>query len=205
MSVLTSGLFLEALGELRLVMEQLTLRGSTLALAYSQTHPDKVKALALRGIFLFRRKEIDFFWRTGTRCESESRVELIDRVLPRRVVSSTVAWIHIECELMSREEFVAPIKPEDREDFDTFNRAYHALLTHPDDNVSLDAAKRWSRWESQVARLIPKDDAIARSDTDVRWARLVSYGVPGIGLAADTQNLCTDGVSLLSQCCTFYR
>jgi pimeloyl-ACP methyl ester carboxylesterase len=50
-------------------MLQLTQRGSTLALAYAQTHPGRVQALILRGIFLFRRKEIDFFWRSGTRCE----------------------------------------------------------------------------------------------------------------------------------------
>ena len=70
-----------------------------------------------------------------------------------------------------REEFVAPIKPSDRQDFDTFLNAYAALLNHPDDEVSLDAAKRWSRWESQVARLIPDAAAVAKSDTDVRWAR----------------------------------
>ena len=32
--------------------------GSTLALAYAETHPDHVKALILRGIFLGRRKEL---------------------------------------------------------------------------------------------------------------------------------------------------
>ena len=35
--------------------------GSTLALAYAQAHPDKVTALVLRGIFLCRRSEIDWF------------------------------------------------------------------------------------------------------------------------------------------------
>jgi proline iminopeptidase len=35
--------------------------GSTLALAYAQTHPDRVAALILRGIFLMRRSEIDWF------------------------------------------------------------------------------------------------------------------------------------------------
>ncbi|MGF1611877.1 MAG: prolyl aminopeptidase [Kiloniellales bacterium] len=35
--------------------------GSTLALAYAQTHPERVVALALRGIFLCRRSEIDWF------------------------------------------------------------------------------------------------------------------------------------------------
>lgn len=35
--------------------------GSTLALAYAQTHPDRVAGLVLRGIFLMRRQEIDWF------------------------------------------------------------------------------------------------------------------------------------------------
>jgi proline iminopeptidase len=32
--------------------------GSTLSLAYAQTHPERVKALVLRGIFMLRRKEL---------------------------------------------------------------------------------------------------------------------------------------------------
>ncbi|XP_022984887.1 proline iminopeptidase [Cucurbita maxima] len=39
--------------------------GSTLALAYSQTHPEKVTGLVLRGIFLLRKKEIDWFYEGG--------------------------------------------------------------------------------------------------------------------------------------------
>lgn len=39
--------------------------GSTLALAYSQTHPESVKGLILRGIFLCRRKEIRWFYQDG--------------------------------------------------------------------------------------------------------------------------------------------
>ncbi|HZH29023.1 MAG TPA: prolyl aminopeptidase [Azospirillaceae bacterium] len=35
--------------------------GSTLALAYAQTHPDRVIGLIVRGIFLMRRMEIDWF------------------------------------------------------------------------------------------------------------------------------------------------
>jgi proline iminopeptidase len=40
--------------------------GSTLALAYAQTFPDRVSALILRGIFLCRKKEIDWFYQQGT-------------------------------------------------------------------------------------------------------------------------------------------
>ena len=39
--------------------------GSTLALAYAQTHPERVRALVLRGIFLCRPKEIRWFYQEG--------------------------------------------------------------------------------------------------------------------------------------------
>lgn len=39
--------------------------GSTLALAYAQTHPDKVTELVLRGIFMLRREELEWFYQKG--------------------------------------------------------------------------------------------------------------------------------------------
>lgn len=39
--------------------------GSTLALTYAITHPEKVKALVLRGIFLCRPSEIEWFYQKG--------------------------------------------------------------------------------------------------------------------------------------------
>ena len=39
--------------------------GSTLALAYAQTHPHRVRALVLRGIFLCRPEEIRWFYQEG--------------------------------------------------------------------------------------------------------------------------------------------
>ncbi|KAG6505448.1 hypothetical protein ZIOFF_037804 [Zingiber officinale] len=39
--------------------------GSTLALAYSQLHSDKVTGIILRGIFLLRKKELDWFYEGG--------------------------------------------------------------------------------------------------------------------------------------------
>ncbi len=40
--------------------------GSTLALAYAQAHPRHVSELILRGIFLLRKQEIDWFYQRGT-------------------------------------------------------------------------------------------------------------------------------------------
>ena len=62
--------------------------GSTLALAYSQAHPDRVTELVLRGIFMLRRKEIDWFYQRGA-----------SEVFPDR-------WAH----------YLAPIPPAERHD-----------------------------------------------------------------------------------------
>ena len=39
--------------------------GSTLALTYAETHPDRVRGLVLRGIFLLRRREVEWFYQEG--------------------------------------------------------------------------------------------------------------------------------------------
>ena len=40
--------------------------GSTLALAYAETHPQQVTELVLRGIFMLRRFELEWFYQQGT-------------------------------------------------------------------------------------------------------------------------------------------
>jgi proline iminopeptidase len=42
--------------------------GSTLALAYAESHPERVSELVLRGIFLLRKREIDWFYQRGASC-----------------------------------------------------------------------------------------------------------------------------------------
>ena len=39
--------------------------GSTLSLAYAQSHPDRVTGLVLRGIFMLRRRELAWFYQQG--------------------------------------------------------------------------------------------------------------------------------------------
>lgn len=63
--------------------------GSTLALSYSITHPTKCLELYLRGIFLLRKKEIDWFYQEGC-----------SKIFPD-------AWEH----------YVAPIPMDERNDF----------------------------------------------------------------------------------------
>jgi len=62
--------------------------GSTLSLAYSQTHPECCRGLILRGIFMLRQKEICWFYQEGT-----------SNIFPD-------AW----------EAYLQPIPPEERHD-----------------------------------------------------------------------------------------
>ena len=56
--------------------------GSTLALAYAQTHPQRVRALVLRGIFLCRPKEIRWFYQEGASAIFPEVWEQYLRVIP---------------------------------------------------------------------------------------------------------------------------
>ena len=62
--------------------------GSTLSLAYAQTHPERVTELVLRGIFMLRPSELAFFYQDGA-----------SHLFPD-------AW----------EGYLAPIPPEERDD-----------------------------------------------------------------------------------------
>jgi proline iminopeptidase len=56
--------------------------GSTLALAYAQTHVDRTRALFLRGIFLCRPKEIQWFYQEGANAIYADVWEEYVRVIP---------------------------------------------------------------------------------------------------------------------------
>lgn len=78
--------------------------GSTLSLVYAQTHPSRVLALVLRGIFLCRRAEIDWFYQKGANqifpdywedfiapIPKEERQHLLDAYHKRLVGSDEIA------------------------------------------------------------------------------------------------------------------
>ncbi|MGV9710281.1 prolyl aminopeptidase [Gordonia sp. NPDC003424] len=100
--------------------------GSTLGLAYAQTHPERVTELVLRGIFLLRRSEIDWYYNGGA--------------------------AHIYPDLW--EDYLAPI-PADERDGDLV-AAYHRLLTSADPAIAQTAASAWTGWEQKTSYLMPK-------------------------------------------------
>jgi len=104
--------------------------GSTLALVYAQAHPEQVKALVLRGIFLCRKKEIDWFYETGG----------ASRIYPDY-------W----------QDFMAPIAENRRHDM---VNAYYEVLTGSNEIARMSAAKAWSIWEGRTASLLSRKDVI---------------------------------------------
>jgi proline iminopeptidase len=58
--------------------------GSTLALAYAESHPERTKALVLRGIFMLRRSELEWFYQDGAgHMFPEAWQQYLDVIPPR--------------------------------------------------------------------------------------------------------------------------
>ena len=108
--------------------------GSTLALAYAQKHPTAVTELVLRGIFLLRKAEIEWYYQ-GRGAEM---------IFPDE-------W----------ERYVAPVPLEERGDMIA---AYRKLLTGDDVAKREAAARAWSRWEMATSSLVAKPEDLARAE-----------------------------------------
>lgn len=98
--------------------------GSTLALAYAETHPEAVTELVLRGIFLLRRWEIEWFYQNPGGAAA---------LYPD-------LWEH----------YIEPIPQEEQGDM---IKAYYARLTSEDEQALRRAAKAWSVWEGATSFL----------------------------------------------------
>lgn len=105
--------------------------GSTLALAYAETHPERVTGLVLRGIFLCRQREIRWFYEDVNGASS---------IFPE-------TW----------EQFVQVIPEAER---GNMVDAYYRRLTSADESVRLEAARAWSLWEASALKLIPDKEVI---------------------------------------------
>jgi len=68
--------------------------GSTLALAYAETHPDRVTELVLRGIFLCRPKEIRWFYQEGASAIFADVWEEYLKVIPEAERGDMVSAYH---------------------------------------------------------------------------------------------------------------
>jgi len=105
--------------------------GSTLALAYGETHPDRVTGLILRGIFLCRPMETTWLYEDSHGAAA---------IFPEN-------W----------EQYKSIIPEPERDDM---VRAYYSRLTSDDESVRMEAAQAWSNWEASALKLIPDQKLI---------------------------------------------
>jgi len=68
--------------------------GSTLALAYAQRHPERVTELVLRGIFLLRQREIEWFYQRGASAIFPDAWEAYVELIPEAERGDLVAAYH---------------------------------------------------------------------------------------------------------------
>lgn len=141
--------------------------GSTLALAYAETHPERVTELVLRGIFTLRATELDWFYEGGA-----------SAMLPD-------LW----------EGFVAAV-PEAERAGGLIN-AYHRLLNDPNPAVSEPAAVAWATWESSAITLLPRPELVAAFADPrfaLAFARIENHYFVNKGWFEDGQLIANAGV-----------
>lgn len=137
--------------------------GSTLALAYAQTHAERVTELVLRGIFTLRRRELEFFYQEGS------------------------SWLYPE----DWEAYIAAIPVEERGDL--IGAYHKRITGGLGEEEMKKACKAWSLWEGRTSKLLPDGDFIAHYGEDkfsLSFARIESHYFQNAGFFdADDQLL----------------
>lgn len=143
--------------------------GSTLSLAYAQQHADRVHAMILRGIFLCRSKELDWFYGEGG----------ASRIFPDY-------W-------QSFYDCVTPRQDENR------IQAYHRVLHGENEVARMSAAKAWSLWEARCSTLRPHHDVadhLMDAHTAVSMSHIETHYFVNDAFMAENQLL--DNMSVLA-------
>ena len=135
--------------------------GSTLSLTYAQTHPDSVDALFLRGIFMLRKKEIDWFYQEGA-----------SKIFPD-------AW----------EKYIAPIPAEERGDF--VKAFYKRLTSENKDirSEAAKAWSVWEASTSKLIQSSELMDSFAGDEFADAFARLECHYFTNKGFFKDEDQL----------------
>ncbi|MGY2235629.1 prolyl aminopeptidase [Pseudomonas gingeri] len=110
--------------------------GSTLALTYAQTHPERVASLVLRGIFLARQEEVNWL----------------------NEMDSGAAWVFPERWARYRDFIPA-------QERGNMVEAYWRRLDSPDAAVRLEAALAWGNWEGGIMTLVHEPDGAGLFET----------------------------------------
>jgi proline iminopeptidase len=132
--------------------------GSTLALAYAETHPDRVTEMVLFGVTTGRHAEFDWLFRGGV------------------AIFFPEQW----------DQLLAALPPDERGG--DVVAAYSRLLNDPDPGVRRHAAEAWCLWESATPDWPPSTGLAGRfADPDyaLAFARIVTHYVHHNGFLED--------------------
>lgn len=134
--------------------------GSTLALAYAQTHPHRARSLVLRGIFTCTARDIAYFCQGNAATypsdtytqEGAYRAYLGDGSLPGMIPQALRNERMARAYAQAWHDYVSVIAPDKRGDMVA---AYHTLLHSPtlSKDEKLNAAIAWSVWEGVTSNL----------------------------------------------------
>ena len=140
--------------------------GSTLALAYAQSHPEQVTELVLRGIFLLRRSELEWFYQDPLGAAS---------IFPD-------LW----------EKYLAPIPPAERGDLIL---AYYRRLISEDRATRATAARAWATWEAATSFLRANPTYVTKFDNPdyaAAFARIEAHYFVNRGFMTSDDQLLRD-------------
>ena len=131
--------------------------GSTLALAYAIAHPETVQTLILRGVFLCRKTDVDFFFQGNA---ADFTLNPLAAPVPGTYLDFPTAW----------QQFIAEIPADDRGDVVKGLAKIFAVppQNEPDRDRALKAASACVAWESHTSRL--KRDENSQSQPDRKYA-----------------------------------
>ena len=119
--------------------------GSTLSLAYAIAHPENVASLCLRGIFLCRKQDLDYFYQGNA-------ANLYDHTLAGAYACFPEAW----------KAYVEVIPPEKRHDMIAAYAGIFAMQPKTAEEYAYQdrAAIAWSVWEGSTCYLSPEKAVI---------------------------------------------
>jgi proline iminopeptidase len=122
--------------------------GSTLAIAYAETHPERVSELVLRGIFLLRRVELEAFYQSGSSWQFPDY------------------W----------DDYTSAIPEAERGDL--ISAFHKRIVGDLGEAEQTRACKAWSLWEGRTSKLLPDEGFTAHYGEDkfsLAFARIESH------------------------------
>jgi proline iminopeptidase len=143
--------------------------GSTLSLAYSQTYPDSVSEMVLRGIFMLREKELSWFYQHGA-----------SSIYPE-------AWQY----------FLEPIKEEDRGDLiSAYHKIFNGIDENKKLEAAI-AWSRWEGSTSSLAYNPEMADSFSDPKFALAFALIENHYFVNKGFLNHENQLIESGINII--------